>query len=119
MHTFLRQFILYVWECGDILDVSESFSEIHEQNFFLMTGETVLTYHSYQDLETSSGAKYPKYLQSPIFPVPNNIYAREISYLIEILLSLMYSRMVLMVVCWHYRMPFDANGCIFTQVDVD
>ena len=28
--------------------------------------------------------------------------------LIEILLSLMYSRMVLMVICWHYRMPFSS-----------
>ena len=41
-----------------------------------------------------------------------NANAREISCLIEILLSLVYSRMVLMVVCWRYRMPFDANGCV-------
>ena len=38
--------------------------------------------------------------------------------IIEILLSLTYSRMVLMV-CWHYGMPFDANGCVSTQVNVD
>ena len=31
----------------------------------------------------------------------------------------MYSRMVLMVVCWRYRMPFDANGCVSTLVNVD
>ena len=31
----------------------------------------------------------------------------------------MYSRMVLMVVCWHYRMPFDTYGCVFTQVNVE
>ena len=24
-----------------------------------------------------------------------------------------------MVVCWRYGMPFDANGCISTLVDVD
>ena len=42
-----------------------------------------------------------------------------VSCLIEILLSLMYSRMVLMVVCWHCGMPFDANGCVPTQADVD
>ena len=30
----------------------------------------------------------------------------------------MYSRMVLMVVCWRYRMPFDANGCVSTLVNV-
>ena len=27
--------------------------------------------------------------------------------------------MVLMVVCWRYRMPFDANGCVSTLVSVD
>ena len=27
--------------------------------------------------------------------------------------------MVLMVVCWRYRMPFDANGCVSTLVNVD
>ena len=37
----------------------------------------------------------------------------------EILLTLMYSRMVVMVVCWRYRMPFDANGCVSTLVNVD
>ena len=25
--------------------------------------------------------------------------------------------MVLLVVCWRYRMPFDANGCVFTLVN--
>ena len=24
-----------------------------------------------------------------------------------------------MVVCWRYRMPFDANGCVSTLVNVD
>ena len=27
--------------------------------------------------------------------------------------------MVLMVVCWYYRMPFDANGCVFMLMNVD
>ena len=31
----------------------------------------------------------------------------------------MYTRMVLMVFCWRYRMPFDANGCVSTLVNVD
>ena len=31
----------------------------------------------------------------------------------------MFSRMVLMVVCWHYGMPFDANGCVSALVNVD
>ena len=31
----------------------------------------------------------------------------------------MYTRMVLMVVCWRYEMPFDANGCVSTLVNVD
>ena len=35
------------------------------------------------------------------------------------LLSLMYTRMVLMVVCWRYRMPFDASGYVSTLVNVD
>ena len=39
--------------------------------------------------------------------------------MIDILLSLMYSRMMLMVICWCYRMPFDANGCISMLVSVD
>ena len=26
--------------------------------------------------------------------------------------------MVLMVVFWRYRIPFDANGCVSTQMDV-
>ena len=45
--------------------------------------------------------------------------AREISCVIEILLSHMYSRMVLMVVCWRYGMPFDGNGCVSTLGNVD
>ena len=36
----------------------------------------------------------------------------------EILFSLMYSRMVLMVVCCRYRMPLDANGCVSTLLKV-
>ena len=36
----------------------------------------------------------------------------EISYVIEILFNLMYTRMVLMVVCCRYRMPFDSNSCV-------
>ena len=31
----------------------------------------------------------------------------------------MYSRILLMVVCWRYGMPFDANGCVSTLVNVD
>ena len=31
----------------------------------------------------------------------------------------MYSRMMLMVVCWSYRMPFDTDGCVYTLVNVD
>ena len=31
----------------------------------------------------------------------------------------MYSRMVLMVICWRYGMSFDANGCVSTPVNVD
>ena len=31
----------------------------------------------------------------------------------------MYSRMLLMVVCWRYGMPFDANGCVSTLMNVD
>ena len=30
----------------------------------------------------------------------------------------MYSGMVLMVVCCRYRMPFDANGCVSTLMNV-
>ena len=41
----------------------------------------------------------------------------EMSCAIEILLSLMYSRMVLMVVCCRYRMPFDGNGCVSTLMN--
>ena len=42
----------------------------------------------------------------------------EISCVIEILFSLMHSRVVLMVVCCRYRMPFDANACISTLMSV-
>ena len=31
----------------------------------------------------------------------------------------MYSWMVLMVDCWRYRMPLDANGCVSTVMNVD
>ena len=31
----------------------------------------------------------------------------------------MYSRKVLMVVCWRYGKPFDTNGCVSTPVNVD
>ena len=31
----------------------------------------------------------------------------------------MYSKMLLMVVCWRYRMPFDAIGCVSTLMNVD
>ena len=31
----------------------------------------------------------------------------------------MYCRMVLVVVCWRYRMPFYTNGCVSTPVNVD
>ena len=31
----------------------------------------------------------------------------------------MCSRIVLMVVSWCYRMPFDANGCVSTLVNID
>ena len=31
----------------------------------------------------------------------------------------MYRRIVLMVVCWRYGMPFDTNGCISTLVNID
>ena len=31
----------------------------------------------------------------------------------------MYGRMVLMVVCWRYGMPFYANGCVSTLMNVD
>ena len=31
----------------------------------------------------------------------------------------MYSRIVLMIVCWRYRMPFDTNGQVSTLVNVD
>ena len=41
------------------------------------------------------------------------------SCLIEILLIVMYCRMVLMVVCWRYKMPYDVNDCVSTLVNVD
>ena len=66
--------------------------------------------------------KYIYFIQSAFISVGTQPYAskrilkrqqtREISCYIEILLSVMYCRMVLMVVCWLYRMPFDANGCV-------
>ena len=31
----------------------------------------------------------------------------------------MYSRKVLMVVCWRFEMPFDENDCVSTLVNVD
>ena len=31
----------------------------------------------------------------------------------------MYSRMVLIVVCGRYGIPFDGNGCVSTLVNVD
>ena len=31
----------------------------------------------------------------------------------------MYGRMVLIVVCWRYGMPFDANGSVSTLINVD
>ena len=42
----------------------------------------------------------------------------EISCVIEVLFSLMYIRMVLMVVCYRYRMRFDTNGCVSTLINV-
>ena len=43
-------------------------------------------------------------------------YAREISCLVEILLSLMHSRILLMVICWHYRMPFNGNHILHANI---
>ena len=40
---------------------------------------------------------------------------RQLCRVTEILLSLMYSGMVLMVVCWHF---FHANGCISMLMNV-
>ena len=37
---------------------------------------------------------------------------------IEILLSQIYRRMKLMVVCWYYWMPFHANGSFPTPINV-
>ena len=58
------------------------------------------------------------------FGIPYNLKStlqqtEKVSSVIEILSSLMYSRMVLMVVCWRYGMPFDANGCVSTLMNVD
>ena len=57
------------------------------------------------------------------FGIPYNLKStlhktEQVSSVIEILLSLMNSRMVLMVVCWPYRMPLDANGCVSTLMNV-
>ena len=30
----------------------------------------------------------------------------------------MYSRIVLTAIFWHYRMPFDANSCVSTLINV-
>ena len=30
----------------------------------------------------------------------------------------MYRRMMLMVVCWRYRMPLDVSGCVSTLMNV-
>ena len=56
------------------------------------------------------------------FRIPYNLKSTvqqtgEISCVIEILFSLMHSRMVLMVVC-RYRMPFGVNGCVSTLMNV-
>ena len=42
----------------------------------------------------------------------------EISCVVKILLPLMYNRMVLVVVCWRYGMPSDANGFVYTLINV-
>ena len=57
------------------------------------------------------------------FGIPYNLKStlhktEQVSSVIEILLSLMNSRIVLMVVCWPYRMPLDANGCVSTLMNV-
>ena len=57
------------------------------------------------------------------FGIPYNLKStlqqtKEVSSVIEILLSLMYKRMVLMVVCWCYRMPLDANGTVSTLTNI-
>ena len=57
------------------------------------------------------------------FGIPYNLKStlqqtEEVSCVIEILLSLMYSRMVLMVVFCRYRIPFDANGCVSMLMNV-
>ena len=55
--------------------------------------------------------------------VCNSTYPDDMIYnfscVIDILLSLMYSRIVLMVVCWRFRIPFDANGYVSTLANVD
>ena len=48
-----------------------------------------------------------------------HVAQEKISCQIEILLSLMYGKTVLIVVCWRYGMPFDAKGCVSTLVNVD
>ena len=58
------------------------------------------------------------------FGIPYNFNStlqqtREISWSIEILLSLKYSRMVvLMVVCCRCRQPLDTNGCVSALMNV-
>ena len=47
------------------------------------------------------------------------IFLNTHALVIEILLTLMYSTMVLMVVCWRYRMPLDANGGVSTLVNIN
>ena len=42
----------------------------------------------------------------------------EISCAIEILFSLKCSRMVLKVVFWRYRMPYNEHGCVSTLMNV-
>ena len=57
------------------------------------------------------------------FRIPYNLKStlqqtRVTSCIIEILFSLMYGRMVLMVVCWRYRIPLVANGCVSAPMKV-
>ena len=57
------------------------------------------------------------------FGIPYNLkstlqHTGEIPCQIEILFSLMYNRMVLMVVCCRYRMPFNANSFVSTLMNV-
>ena len=57
------------------------------------------------------------------FGIPYNLKSTleqtgELSCVIEILFSLKYSRMVLMVVCCRYRIPFDVYGYVCTKMNV-